>query len=217
MPLSASPLGAPHPEGWEIVRLADRERLTTYDLVEDHGVIVLHALAEDAASALSHAMAFDVCAAPIGQWRWKVGNVIEDADNAVAAREDSQVGLIFEFEGNRSALSLAERTVFLVSPVASGHELPYATLMHVWSNSHPVDTVIPNPRTRRVQMAVASSGTKDVGTWQTLRRNLRAEVERAFGERPELLRVVGVLTDTDNTGAEAEAWYGDIRFLPAPE
>lgn len=31
------------------------------------------------------------------------------------------------------------------------------------------------------------------------------------------LTALGVLTDTDNTGAGAEALCGDIRFLPAPD
>jgi len=217
MPFSAGPAGAAHPSGWEIIRLTDRKRLTAYDLVDDHGVIVLHARAEAAASALGHRTAFDLRAAPVVEWRWKVGNAIEGADNAVAAREDSPVRLIFEFDGNKAGLSLAERAVFLVSRAASGHELPYATLMYVWSNRHPMGTVIPNPRTRRIEMVVASSGGAEVGKWQTLRRNLFQDFERAFGERPGRLTAVGVLTDTDNTGANAEAWYGDIRFLPGPD
>jgi hypothetical protein len=217
MPFSAGPAGAPHPAGWEIVRLTDNKRLTAYDLVDDHGVIVLHARADAAASALGHHTAFDIRAAPIVQWRWRVGTAIEAADNAVAAREDSPVRLIFEFDGNKSALSLAERAVFLVSRAASGRELPYATLMYVWSGVHPVGMVIPNPRTRRIEMIVASSGTGEIGKWQTLKRNLNDDFQRAFGERPGRLTAVGVLTDTDNTKSSAEAWYGDIRFLPMPD
>ena len=26
---------------------------------------------------------------------------------------------------------------------------------------------------------------------------------------------IGVLTDTDNTGESVEAWYGDIKLMPA--
>lgn len=26
---------------------------------------------------------------------------------------------------------------------------------------------------------------------------------------------VGIMTDTDNTGANVDAWYGDIRFVAA--
>ena len=118
---------------------------------------------------------------------------------------------------HKSALSLTERAVFLVSRAASGRELPYATLMYVWSGVHPVGTVIANPRTRRIEMIVASSGSGEVGKWQTLKRNLHDDFQRAFGERPGRLTAVGVLTDTDNTRSRAEAWYGDIRFLPAPD
>jgi hypothetical protein len=89
--------------------------------------------------------------------------------------------------------------------------------MYVWSGVHPVGMVIPNPRTRRIEMIVASSGAAEVGKWQTLKRNLLQDFQRAFGERPGRLTAVGVLTDTDNTGTSAEAWYGDIRFLPAPD
>ena len=62
---------------------------------------------------------------------------------------------------------------------------------------------------------VASSGAGGVGKWQTLSRNVLEDFCRAFGEEPGMLTDVGVLTDTDNTQSSAEAWYGDIRFLPA--
>jgi hypothetical protein len=64
-------------------------------------------------------------------------------------------------------------------------------------------------------MVVASSGAAGVGKWQSLSRNVLEDFRRAFGEEPGMLTDVGVLTDTDNTGGSAEAWYGDIRFAPA--
>ena len=83
------------------------------------------------------------------------------------------------------------------------------------SNKAPVGTVIPNPHTGRVQMIVASSGPAGVGAWQSLKRNVLEDYRKAFNEDPGLLMSIGVLTDTDNTGESAEAWYGDIRLLPA--
>jgi len=64
-------------------------------------------------------------------------------------------------------------------------------------------------------MIVASSGAAGVGAWQSIKRNVLEDYKRAFGEDPGLLMSIGVLTDTDNTGESAEAWYGDIRILPA--
>jgi Protein of unknown function (DUF3047) len=63
-------------------------------------------------------------------------------------------------------------------------------------------------------MIVASSAAAGVGKWQVLSRNALEDFRRAFGEEPGMLTDVGVLTDTDNTGGTADAWYGDIRFNP---
>ena len=79
----------------------------------------------------------------------------------------------------------------------------------------PVGTIIENPHTKRVQMVVAASGAANVGKWVVLKRNVYEDFKRAFGEEPGRLMEVGILTDTDNTGGSAEAWYGDIEFQPA--
>ena len=97
----------------------------------------------------------------------------------------------------------------------NNRDLPVSQLIYIWSNKVPVGTIIPNPHTKRVQMVVASSGAAGVGKWQALSRNVLEDFRRAFGEEPGMLTDVGVLTDTDNTGGNAEAWYGDIRFAPA--
>jgi hypothetical protein len=213
-PFSVGTPGPALPAGWQPVAITDRKRPTEYDLVSNQGVVVLHARADAAASVVAHRVAFDLRAAPVVEWRWRIANLIEGADNRVAAQEDSPVRLIFEFDGDKSKLSFGDRAIFMASRAASGNELPYATLMYVWSNTLPIGAVVPNPHTRRVQMVVAASGAADVGRWLTLRRNLLEDYVRAFGEPPGRLTAVGVLTDTDNTGKQAEAWYGDIRFGP---
>lgn len=215
MPFSAGPVGAPYPAGWEAIPLTARKRPTHYDLVQDEGSIVLHARADAAASALGHPVAFDLRAAPIVEWRWKIDRLITRADNSVASREDSPVRVVLEFDGDRSRLPLFERGLARAARLVSGRELPYATLIYIWSNKEPVGAVIANPHTRRVEMVVASSGPAGVATWQALSRNALEDFRRAFGEEPGKLTAVGVLTDTDNTGDSVDAWYGDIRFVSA--
>ncbi len=197
---------------WEPIVLSRRKRPTRYALVDDAGTVVLQAIADNAASVLAVATDIDPRATPVVTWRWKVAGLIADADPRLAAREDSPARLVLEFDGDRSTLPLIERGVYALSRRISGRELPYATLIYFWANRQPVGTVIASPRTGRVQMVVASSGTRGVGSWQSLSRNLRADFLRAFGEEPGRLTAVGVFTDTDNTGGDAEAWYGDVRF-----
>ena len=213
-PFSAAHVGATLPPGWEEFRLGPLKTPTVYRLVEDAGVVVLQAHAEAAASGLLAPVRFDINAAPILQWRWKIAQLIEGADNAVASREDSPVRIILNFDGDRSKMSFADRASSALAKRVTGRELPYAELMYIWSNRMPAGTVIANPHTRRIQMVVATSGPANVGQWVTVRRNVVEDFRRAFNEAPGLLFEVGVLTDTDNTGATVDAWYGDIRFLP---
>jgi hypothetical protein len=201
-------------EPWTPVSIVIGKRPTRYDLVDDAGVTVLHAVADNAASGLALPLRLDVRSTPIVSWRWKIAGLIPDADSAIASREDAPARVVFEFDGDKRKLTILERAIYGLSQHVAGRELPYATLMYIWSNHAPVGTVIPNPRTRRVQMIVASSGAAGVGAWQSLRRDVVADFRRAFGEEAGALLAVGVLTDTDNTDGHAEAWYGDIRFTP---
>jgi hypothetical protein len=203
------------PQDWAPVRLASFKRNTEYTVVTEDGVMVLRAVAHGAASGLMFKTQFDPHQFPMLSFRWKVTQGIPDADNADPTKEDSPVRILLEFDGDKSKLSIGERSQIATGKILSGRELPYATLMYIWSNKEPVGKVIANPRTRRVQMVVASSGASGVGAWQKLSRNAVEDFRRAFGEDPGKMIGVAVLTDTDNTGENVEAWYGDIVFRAA--
>ena len=64
-------------------------------------------------------------------------------------------------------------------------------------------------------MLAVSVDDKGVGKWQTFTRNLVDDYKRAFGEEPGKVISIDLLTDTDNTNADAEAFYGDITVAPA--
>ena len=211
-PFSAAKAGTALPSGWTPVKINEQKKPTTYDLVDDQGTVVLHANADAAASLVGYRVSFDVKAAPVMSWRWKISRLIATADNSVASKEDSPVRIVLEFDGDKSKLSLQERSTIATGKLLSGREIAYATLMYIWSNKEPVGKIIQGPRTSRIQMIVASSGSAGVGQWQTLSRNVIDDFRKAFGEEPGKLTGVAVLTDTDNTGEKVEGWYGDIEF-----
>jgi hypothetical protein len=43
-------------------------------------------------------------------------------------------------------------------------------------------------------------------------RNVYEDYKKAFGEEPSMISGVAIMTDTDNTGESATAYYGDIVF-----
>jgi hypothetical protein len=127
-------------------------------------------------------------------------------------RGDSPVRLILAFEGDRSRLSAKNAMLSDLTEALTGEPLPYATLMYVWSNHRPVDSVIVNPRTDRVRKMVVESGPGHLMQWRRYERDVRADYEKAFGEAPGALVGVAIMTDSDNTRSNVRAWYGDIRF-----
>jgi hypothetical protein len=194
-------------------RIARFKRSTHYQLVEMAGTTVLRASADASASGLLHAVTVDPRRHRWLRWRWRVDNLIAAADNTQRRREDSPVRLVIMFDGDRSKLPFAEKMTAAELKLATGQELPYATLMYIWENRLPRETVIENPHTSRVRMFVAESGPERVGTWWDETRNVYEDYRKAFGEEPGNITAIAVLTDTDNTESLAEAYYGDIEFV----
>lgn len=198
--------------GWQNLPVVSGKKLTTYTVVADGRSNVVEANAADSASALmAKGDRIDLGATPVVTWRWKVDNAIPGADNRVADKEDSPARLVFFFDGDKSKLPFGDRATMTLAK-AGGEDLPYATLMYIWSNDAVPGGVIQNPHTDRVQMLVVAGGDASLGKWQTFSRNLAADYERVFREKPGRLLGYGVFTDSDNTHASAHAWYGDVRF-----
>lgn len=106
----------------------------------------------------------------------------------------------------------AEQINYDLALAIGGNRLPYATLMYIWENQLPVGSVIPHHLTGRIKMIVAGTGTDGVGAWREERVNLLQDYRRAFGEDPPRVKAVGIMSDSDNTGGVAVAYFGDIRF-----
>jgi hypothetical protein len=219
--IAAQPAGAqgipppappPAPEGWELFKISDKKKPTHYRLVQEGGRPVLHAMAAASASGLTRPAGFSLAERPVAAWSWKVSRMLAGADNTKAGSEDAPARLIFAFDGDKSKLGRIDQAALYLSAKVYGREMPYATLMYIWSNKAPVGTLIGNPHTKRVQMVVASSGPAEVGAWQKLSRNVIEDYRRAFKEEPGRLLTYGVMSDTDNTGEFVEAWYGEIAF-----
>lgn len=174
---------------------------------------VLHARASKSASGMLHPVNVKVRKAHKLKWRWKVANLIDTADNTVRHLEDAPARLVLAFHGDKSTLGFRDQIMFENAKLLTGHEMPYATLMYIWANRLPVGTVLHNPNTRRVRMLVVESGPKRLGEWREYSRDVAADFQKVFGEDAGILSAIGVLTDTDNTGESAEAYYGDIRLV----
>ncbi len=73
-----------------------------------------------------------------------------------------------------------------------------------------------SPKSLHGLLAPARSRADPLGTWFEEERNLYEDYQLAFGSEPPLVIGIGIMTDTDNTGERAVAYYGDITLLREP-
>lgn len=218
-PFSAGAAGRALPRGWQPLIISRAKAPTEYRLVRDPltGEVVLHAIADASASGLRQRLDVDPAAFPYIRWRWRVIDLIVGADNQDRYSEDSPVRLMLFFDGDKNTLPLKERLLMETAHLLTGEVPPFATLMYIWENRFPVETVLSNSYSDQIRMIVAGSGRDaNPGEWKVLERNYLDDYRRVFGEAPRRLIGVGIMTDTDNTGERIEAYYGDIELRPAP-
>ena len=146
---------------------------------------------------------------------WTADALPPTEDVAQGRRDDAVVRVLLSFDGDRSRLSPRVHRLSEMSRLLTGEDLPYATLVYVWSDAHVPGTVLNNSRTDRVRKLVLDSGTQHLGQWRDHERDVRADFVHVFGEEPGPLLSVALMTDTDNTRSQAQAWYGALRLLPA--
>ena len=211
-PFSLTSVGESLPTAWEPWLLSRFLARTKYRIVEHEGERVLEAEANVSASGLLQPMSLAVAEFPHLHWRWKVPQLIADADNASRIADDSPVRVIVAFDGDKSKFDFEDSAFAQTVKFFSGREMPYATIQYIWENKLPAETVLDNAKTSRAKMLVVESGPQRLGQWINFQRNVKQDYERLFGEPPGSIIFVGVMTDSNATGSHTSAYYGDIRF-----
>ena len=196
---------------WEPMALPGKLR-TLFTLEKRDQKEALKAHAESSASMLRQRLQIPADQLGALQFEWQVENLIAGANMAERDAEDSPVRLILVFDGDRSLFSAKDAMLSELTHSLTGEPLPYATLMYVWCNACPAESVIVNPRTTRIRKLAVESGPERLGQWLSYQRDIRADFEKAFGEAPGTLLGMAIMTDTDNTRGATKAWYGTIRL-----
>jgi hypothetical protein len=205
------PEGVP-PEGWETLEFPKIPKHTRYALERDGDVSVVHARSEDSASGWIRRVEIDLEKHPIVSWRWKVSRVLERGDVTLKGGDDAPARLYVNFKYEPERVGLWRRAQYLAVRAVYG-ELPIAALVYLWGSRADQTGSFDSPYSGSfVKLIPVERGAEHVGEWRSETRNVYDDYRRAFGEEPPLVEGVAIMTDTDDTGESAEAWYGDIVF-----
>ncbi|SKA09665.1 Protein of unknown function [Trichlorobacter thiogenes] len=176
-------------KGWETKSF---KGTTDYSLVQENGRTVLKAHAKAAASGLSKKLKFSPVNHRYLKWNWKIANTIAQGNEKTKQGDDYAARVYVVFPGR-----------FFWQMRA---------LNYIWANKLPKGEFVPNAFTSNALLIAVESGQSKAGQWVSEERDILADFRRVFGEDPPDAGAIAIMTDTDNTGAEATAWYGDITL-----
>lgn len=214
---STSQVGQAMPDGWKPLTFPKIPQHTVYRLVKDGDRVAVNAASQASSSGLTKEILIDPKEYPIIQWQWKVSNVLKGGNVAKKEGDDYPARIYVTFQYDSQKVGLFGKAKYEAAKLIYGRYPPLGAINYIWESRAPVETTVPNPYTDQVHMIVVESGSTKLNTWITEERNVYEDYRHAFGEEPPMISGVAIMTDTDNTGESAEAYYGDILFKNWPE
>jgi hypothetical protein len=166
---------------------------TRYEVVQEDEQRCIRATSDASASALFYEIDFDPREYPFLAWRWKANNILAKGDELKKEGDDYAARVYVVFP---SALFWRTKAI-----------------NYIWANKLTLGQAVPNPFTSNACMIAVQSGQTHVGQWLEEKRNLLEDYRKCFGEDSPKAAAVAIMTDTDNTGEKAVAWYGPLRLL----
>jgi hypothetical protein len=204
--------GTAVPTGWEPLTFKDISARTVYTLVDDDGTTVVCAHSRSSASGLIRKMPIDPNRWPVLSWRWRISNVYENGDLSKKAGDDYPARIFVAFRYDPDRAGFFQRLRYRAAKAFYGEYPPASAINYIWANRMLPGTVAPDPHSDRAMMLAVQSGDRAAGRWVSEKRNVLEDYRRLYGEDPPMITGVAIMTDSDNTGEAATAWYGDIVF-----
>ena len=178
-------------DGWEHKSFKGETR---YKLQALDGVVVLNADSRAAGSGLFKEQRIDLEKTPFINWSWRIVNRLSGLNEQSKAGDDYPARIYVVVKGGLAFWQTK-------------------AINYVWTGSTAKDTVWPNAFAGDHAMMLALRGPEaPLNVWYREKRNVKADLKKLFGEDLRFIDAVALMTDTDNSGGQVSAFYGDIWF-----
>ena len=198
------------PEGWEQLTFKKIDRHTRYELVREDGTVVVKAASNASASGLIRKIRIDPKEYKFLTWRWKITNILRKGDATKKEGDDFPARLWVNFEYDPRKLNLLERVKYEATRLIYGEYPPLCAITYVWGSKTPKRSVVPSAYSDKAVSVIVESGESRLNQWIEVTRNIYEDYRTVFQADPPPISGIAIMTDTDNTGESAVAYYGDI-------
>lgn len=202
------------PPGWQLQAFPRVPRHTRYTVVRDGEGWVLRAESEGAASGLYRPLDLDPRVYRVLSWRWKVEGVLARSDPRKKSGDDFVARVYVAYRYDPTSATVWQRALYAAYRLIYGQYPPGLALVYVWESRLPAGTVLESAYTDRARIVVARSGAAEAGRWVTESHDIYADFRRIVGSEPPRIAGVALMTDTDDTGERAVAYYDAITLAP---
>ena len=152
----------------------------------------IHALSRGTSSAYFKEVNLSLSDKPVLSWEWKAVQFPSKKKNkTLASKSDNDFAarVYAVFKGHTPILS--------------------DVIQYVWDDHFPEGAFTESPYSGKVRIIVVQSGKlRTAGEWVSEKRDVAKDYELLFGKKAHgTLLAIGVMSDADNTGTVAEAYY----------
>lgn len=200
------------PEGWKKLTFPRKNRHTRYTIELEEGNRCLKAESRQSASAIYKEMRADLRQYQVLSWNWKIEGTLKDGDARHKEGDDFPARIYVAFEFQPEKATALEKLKYKLLHSVYGVEPPGNAITYIWANKLKKNEAIRNAFSENVIMVAVESGDEKAGSWVREERNIYEDYIRLFKEEPPPLRGFIVMTDSDNTGGGAVAWYDDLML-----
>ncbi len=198
------------PFGWQELTFPKIPQHTRYTPVNNDGHWAIKAESRASASALFKELDLDPKAYPILRWRWKIKNTLPRGDESKKEGDDYAARVYVTFKYMPEQAGTSEKILYGIGKALYGKYPPKATLNYIWANKLPAGQAANSPYSDRAKLIAVESGPALAGQWRTEERNIYEDYKKYFGAEPPPINGIAIMTDSDNTQGEAEAYYAEI-------
>ena len=165
-----------------------------YQLIQVDDQMILKGTAKSSASGLFKKIRVDLSKTPFLNWSWRVEKPHPPLDETTKQGDDYAARVYIVVDGG----------LFFWKTIA---------LNYVWSSQQLPGSTWPNAYAgKNVMLMSLKSSSDSPQTWYTEKRNVLDDFKKLFDKDITHIDAVAVMTDSDDSGGDVTAYYGDIFF-----